>query len=212
MKPYFRPGSTVLFQGDSVTDCGQREDPERLGCGYPVRIARIYNALFPNDRVCFTNRAISGDRVRDLLRRYDDDFKAVKPDFVSILIGINDVWRRYDRDDPCSVARFTEEYTRLLTQLKADLPDAQIMLITPFLLDSDPNKLPMHEDLDEKLPVVRRLAEEFGCVLFDYEAELTETVRRGDFPQEALSADGVHPTDLGQSLLAVKWLQKLGIL
>ena len=211
MRQYFSPGSTVLFQGDSVTDCSRTSKGGGLGIGYPAKVAAIHHTLFPDSGVTFINRAVSGNRVRDLLARYEEDFVKVKPDFLSILIGINDTWRAFDHNDPCPLLRFAKEYRELLTKIKTDLPTTQLMLITPFVLHTDPAKALWHEDLDPKIACVKELAEDFDCILLDHAAVLQRVVEDSDYSEQALSADGVHPTDLGQSLLAVAYLEKLKI-
>lgn len=211
MRQYFRTDGIVLFQGDSITDCS-RTEKGGLGDGYPAKIAAIHQALFPNSGVTFINRAVSGNRVRDLLARYDEDFLGVAPDFLSILIGINDTWRAFDANDPCPLSRFRKEYTELLTRIKTDLPVTEIMLITPFLTHTDPAKMIWHEDLDAKINCVKELAEDFDCIFFDYDNFLNGLLADEIYTAPSLSADGVHPTDLGQSLLAVSYLHKLKIL
>ena len=122
MRQYFKHNAVVLFQGDSITDCGRTDRnnrPNAMGNGYPAKIQAIYQALFPAADVTFVNRAVSGNRVRDLLARYENDFLAVQPDYISILIGINDTWRGFDNGDPCPLARFRKEYTELLKKIKA---------------------------------------------------------------------------------------------
>ena len=85
MKEYFKPGATVLFQGDSITDAGRDyQNPADLGGGYPQKAAAIYQTLFPESGVRFVNRGVSGNRSADLLARYERDFKALQPDFISI--------------------------------------------------------------------------------------------------------------------------------
>ena len=215
MRQYFKHNAVVLFQGDSITDCGRTDSsnrPNAMGNGYPAKIQAIYQALFPAADVTFVNRAVSGNRVRDLLARYENDFLAVQPDFISILIGINDTWRGFDNGDPCPLARFRKEYTELLKKIKNDMPTAEVMLITPFLTHTDPNKIQWHGDLDPKIECVKALAEHFDCILFDYDSILRRLLADAVYTDPSLSADGVHPTDLGQSQLAVSYLQKLKIL
>ena len=108
MKTIFKAESTVLFQGDSITDWGRDggllmdmfpEGGGALGKGYAYRAAKIYELLFPNHPVKFINRGVSGDRCQNLLERYQKDILEVHPDYLSIMIGINDTWRRYDSND-----------------------------------------------------------------------------------------------------------------
>lgn len=93
MNQYFKSNTTVLFQGDSITEWGRSETP--IGTGYPSKVSSIFSALYPNANVTFVNRGVGCDRARNLLQRYEKDILNVKPDFVSILIGINDTWRRF---------------------------------------------------------------------------------------------------------------------
>lgn len=211
MRQYFKQGTTVLFQGDSVTDCGRTENGG-MGAGYPIKVSEIYNTLFPACEVKFINRAVSGNRVCDLLARYDKDFLQIKPDFLSILIGVNNTWRRYDSGLVSTKECFEKEYRELLTKIKKDMPNTKVMLITPFLLDTDPAKCGWHGDLDEKTEIIKQLSAEFGCMLFDYSKILQNIADSKQYSLAELSADGVHPTDLGQSLLAVEYLKFLEII
>ena len=96
-----RTGELVLFQGDSVTDCGRSRDNDALlGGGYAGMVASQFSAAHPEMNVRFLNRGISGNRSRDLVARWQDDCVALKPDWVYVMIGINDTWRRLDREDP----------------------------------------------------------------------------------------------------------------
>jgi lysophospholipase L1-like esterase len=203
----FLNGQTVLFQGDSITDCDRdRGDSFAMGDGYPARVAAAFRALLPDSGTVFFNRGVSGDRVRDLLARYETDFFALKPDVVSILIGINDVWRRYDGGDPTSPAAFERDYRALLTRLKRDLPRARIMLIEPFVLHALPDRQAWHEDLDPKIQIIRKLAQEFADFYLPTDGLLARCVAEGMRPEE-LAADGVHPTPTGHGILAQAWLR-----
>src|SRR5690606_15681946 len=118
----FQEGAVVLFQGDSITDCGRdRRSGDHLGWGYAMMAASWFSALYPERRVTFLNRGVSGDRTKDLVARWEEDCIALKPDWVSILIGINDTWRRYDSGDPTPLEEFERNYRRLLTEVKERL-------------------------------------------------------------------------------------------
>ena len=97
-----------------------------LGKGYAYRAAKIYELLFPHNPVNFVNRGVSGDRCQNLLERYQKDILEVKPDYLSIMIGINDTWRRYDSNDITSKEQFETNLTELLEKIKKDLPDTKL--------------------------------------------------------------------------------------
>ncbi|MCE5197342.1 MAG: SGNH/GDSL hydrolase family protein [Armatimonadota bacterium] len=198
----------VLFQGDSVTDCGwDRNDPNSLGAGYPLLVASWYQAMFPEDDVVFLNRGISGNRVCDLQGRWKEDCLDLNPSLVSILIGINDTWRRYDSNDPTSTEAYEAGYRDILTRTVETL-DSQIIMIEPFLLPSPEDKQVFREDLDPKINVVRKLAREFGATLIPMDGIFAQAaVKR---VSEFWSPDGVHPTMPGHALIAQSWLDAVG--
>lgn len=107
---------TVVFFGDSITDAGRRQDPERLGHGY----VRLLAGELTGTKVI--NAGIGGNRVVDLLARLDDDVLAHRPGLVSIMIGINDTWRRFDSNDPTSTEAYETGYRDLLTRITATGP------------------------------------------------------------------------------------------
>jgi lysophospholipase L1-like esterase len=211
MKTFLNEKTVVLFQGDSITDCGRvRSDGTNLGGGYPAVIASLWRNLFPGSGLKFLNRGVSGDRAKNLLERYDADFKALKPDLVSILIGINDTWRRYDSNDPTSAEQYEENYRTLLKRLKNDLPRAAIIIIEPFLLNSDPAKALWREDLDPKIQAARRLAKEFADIFIPMDGIFTRYAVEG-IREAEMSADGVHPAPRGHSIIAAEWLKAAGV-
>ncbi len=211
MKPFFAKGSTVLFYGDSITDVHRdREDFYGLGEGYPAKAAAIYNSLFPEQEVTFLNRGISGDTTAQLLQRYDTDVKALKPDYLSILIGINDTWRRYDSDRLTTTEQFEQNYRQLLSQVRRDLPGCKVLLMEPWLLSSDPSKEMWHGDFDPKQAVVNSLRTEGDFFLAT--SDLFDAERKAGVSDADISADGVHPTPFGHGVIALGWLRTLGII
>ncbi|HEY5230113.1 MAG TPA: SGNH/GDSL hydrolase family protein [Galbitalea sp.] len=191
----------VLFIGDSVTDCGRRDDaPDYLGDGY-VRL--IADQL--TDRQVI-NVGISGNRAIDLRDRWHIDVVQQKPDILSVYVGINDTWRRYDSNDPTSAASFEADYRACL----ADLGGAStLILVEPFVLPVTEEQEHWHEDLDEKRAVVARLAVEFGAGFVPLQLLLTTAAE--DHGAAALAQDGVHPTELGHRMIAVAWLEVAGL-
>ncbi|HEY8721317.1 SGNH/GDSL hydrolase family protein [Pengzhenrongella sp.] len=193
------PGSTILFTGDSVTDCGRREDADgHLGSGYVRAIAS--DARVGGARIL--NEGISGDRVVDLEPRWQVDVLDHRADLVSILVGINDTWRRYDENAETPVAQFEAGYRRLLDALAS--AGSRLVLIEPFLLPVSVAQRAWREDLDPKIDVVRRLAADYDAILVPADVELTR--QAAELGAAALADDGVHPTDLGHARLAELWL------
>ena len=185
----------LLFIGDSVTDCGRREDPEGLGFGY----VRVIAGALPDAEVI--NRGISGNRVPDLAARWQADLLDLAPDVLTILIGINDTWRRYDSNDPTSTEAYETGYRALLETVRG----VPLVLMEPFVLPIDEGQRAWHpQDLDAKIAVVHRLAEEFGATLVPLNARLTELAAAQS--PEAIADDGVHPTAHGHDLIAQEWL------
>jgi acyl-CoA thioesterase-1 len=210
MRVLISKGSTVLFQGDSITDCERnRADPQDLGKGFPMMAASWFWALYPEMDVRFVNRGIGGDRTKDLLQRWDGDCIALAPTVVSILIGINNTWRRYDQNDPTDPDRFEEEYRTLLEQTTAKL-DARLILCEPFLLPVSEAHVRWREDLDPKREVVRKLAAEFGYLFIPLDRVFQEACSRK--APAFWAPDGVHPSLAGHALIAQAWLMGVGAL
>ena len=194
---------TVLFIGDSVTDCGRRDDPDRgLGNGYVRLVDEAFVAGGTPANI--VNRGISGNRVRDLRARWEKDALALKPTLITVMIGINDTWRRYDENDPTSVEAFEADYRSLLEALPGR-DEMALVLMEPFLLPVTAGKEKWREDLDPKIAVVRALAAEFGAILVPTDEYLNDI----DVPLTEIAADGVHPTELGHQLLARLWLDTI---
>lgn len=192
------PGQTVLFTGDSVTDCGRRDDPEQLGWGYVRYLAG--SAALAGVRV--RNTGVGGDRVVNLENRWSEDVLALRPDVLSVLIGINDVWRRYDSNDPTSLERYHHGYRSLLEQA-ADA-GTRLVVLEPFVLPVTEEQIGWREDLNPKIETLHELAREFDAILVPTDRELTALATQTG--PSALAADGVHPTDLGHRAIADLWL------
>lgn len=205
MSPLIEDDAVVLFQGDSVTDVGRKRDEGGdLGGGYAMMAASWFQALYPEKRVSFLNRGISGNRSADLCERWQRDCLDLKPTWISILIGINDTWRRYDSNDPTSAQDFARSYRDILERTRA-ASDARLILCEPFVLPTPEDRVAWREDLDPKIDVVRRLAREFNALLVPFDGLYAQasTLRESAF----WAHDGVHPTLAGHALMAQAWLK-----
>lgn len=201
----FKKNRKILFQGDSITDSGRKRDnPDSLGAGYAKLAAAWLMALYPELDLQFINRGIGGNRTQDLVKRWDRDCIDLQPDWLSIMIGINNTWRRYDRDDPTPVERFEEEYRTILDRTKRETR-ARIVLIEPFVLPHPEDRKTWREDLDPKIEVVNRLADEFGALRIPLDKIFAEACRRREPAYWA--ADGVHPTLAGHAFIAQTWIR-----
>ena len=195
----------VLFQGDSITDAGwNRQDPASLGGGYAMMIGSWFSAMCPEKAVTFLNRGISGNRAKDLEARWQADCLDLKPTWVSVMIGINDTWRRYDSNDPTPVEAYEKSYRNILTLTKNKLK-ARLVLIEPFVLPAPEDRKQWRVDLDPRLHVVRTLAREFGAVLVPMDGIFAEAATRRE--PAFWAGDGVHPSLPGHALIAQAWLR-----
>jgi lysophospholipase L1-like esterase len=188
------PRRTGVFAGDWVTDCGRRTDPDGLGGGY---VRKVYDDLGER-RPTIVNAGISGHRAADLAARWSTDVLAHDPSLVSILIGINDTWRRYDENDPTTPESFEASYRSMLDALTCP-----VVLMEPFLLPVKDGQDAWREDLDPKLEVVRKLAVEYGAILVPTDVELTK--QAASVGAATLAGDGVHPSAAGHRALADLW-------
>ena len=127
----------------------------------------------------------------------------LKPDVISILIGINDCWRRYDRNDPTPAEKFEDDYRIILNRIKENL-NSRIILIEPFLLHYPEDRIQWREDLDPKISVVRKLAKEFNTYFIPMDEIFAQAAKAKEPAYWA--ADGVHPTLPGHALIAKSWL------
>ncbi len=189
----------ILFQGDSITDMGRdRSDIHNLGNGYPKFAAEYLENMYPDMDFEFVNLGISGNRTCDLVARLQSDFIDIQPDIVSILIGVNDTWRRFDRNDPTTTEQFEANYRKVLTEIK-EKTNAKIVILEAFLLDV-PEREEYREDLNEKIFVTRRLAREFADVYIPLDG-LYAAATLYEEPKY-WAADGVHPTEAGAEYIA----------
>ncbi len=188
---------TIVFIGDSVTDCDRLTIPP-YGNGY---VSLIASSDEINANVI--NVGTSGHRLVDLEKRWNEDVLENKPDILSIAIGVNDTWRRYDDNDVTEVIDFENRYRSLLTITRAEC-NSKFVLCEPFLLPVREEMNLWREDLDPKIDVVHRLAKEFGAHLVPFDSEFTK--RSAQSSMAELAEDGIHPTAAGHALMAKLWL------
>jgi lysophospholipase L1-like esterase len=188
----------VVFAGDSVTDCGWRDDHQQLGHGYVRRLAASDQLA----RCHVMNAGTGGDRLQDLEQRWDQDVLTLEPDVVSVMIGVNDTWRHFDSGEPSDISAFSRRYHKLLATLP---PVTRLILLEPFVVAVSDEQEKWRRDLDPQIDAVHLLAEEFGAVLVPLDGILNHLAQSTG--AASLAADGVHPTARGHQEIARAWLR-----
>ncbi|MBN2684319.1 MAG: SGNH/GDSL hydrolase family protein [Pontiellaceae bacterium] len=203
----FRENDLILFTGDSITDCFRdRADPESLGMGYVAMICGQLALRYPELNLRFRNTGIKAERTADLLKRWQHDCIDLRPNWVSLLVGINNVYYRYDRNDPTSLDQFEREYRELLRRT-VDETGVNLILCSPFLLPINDFVAGMHEDLEPKVEVMKSLVEEFDALWVDFSSTFDSAGQKTG--PHYWSADGVHPSIGGHALMAETWLRSV---
>ncbi|WP_138418848.1 SGNH/GDSL hydrolase family protein [Aquibacillus sediminis] len=195
----------IIFIGDSITDCVRKEDPEQIGYGY-VRLIR--DQLIIDDPLDFSeviNKGVGGDRVIDLANRWTGDVINLHPDYVSVSIGINDVWRQLDNPDMEQVYpdQFKKVYYDLLQQVKSET-GASLILMEPTIIEEDVHS-PGNQKLKDYVQIVRDLADQFDALLVPTHRVFGNFMSNPKHPK--LTVDGVHMNSLGNLLMAQTWLK-----
>jgi acyl-CoA thioesterase-1 len=198
---------TVLFQGNSITDAGRNPwEPQDLGTGYVMIVAQKFFTENPELNVTFLNRGISGNRIRDLRERWRRDCLDLKPEIVSIMIGVNDTLGALFWGEPISIEDFVKDYTYILSLTQKNL-NPQIVLMEPFILPFPEETKSLRYNLNSRIKVVRKLAEEFNTELIQLNSIFSAASK--EKKPEFWSTDGVHPTPAGHALIADSWLSKV---
>ena len=205
---------TLLFQGDSITDCSrQREEVENcrlafMGSGYAgLLAAKIYREQPEKDWHIY-NRGISGNRVVDLYARWKVDALNLKPDVLSILIGVNDTWHEYNRQNGVEVPRYEEFLRRLLSWSQEALPEVKLVLLEPFVLPFGAVGEDWPAEIALRAEVVRQAAADFGAAFVPLQEQFNELAKA--WGMDYWLRDGVHPTLAGHQMIAEQWMKHAG--
>lgn len=200
----------VLFQGDSITDSCRTDNvqdlryfgEENLGTGYPHMVAAVLAARYPALNVHYYNRAISGNRTIDLVNRWQQDCLDIAPDVLVLLVGINDIWRKFDANDPTSTEQFLKNYRYLLESAKAANPDMTIVIIEPCYYNTPcEHTTAFRTELLDKIEALRMLANTLGCYYIPLDGMLAAKCMTTPYTKW-LFEDGVHLTGMGHGLVA----------
>lgn len=198
----------ILFMGDSITDSARsRENAHLSGSGYATLVWAELGYTRPGEFE-FINRGIGGNCIVDLVARVKRDMINIAPDYMSILIGINDVWRELVDSNGVDERWFEIYYNHLIEQLTEALPNLKIMLLGPFVVHGDASDIYYDELRRGALQMeaaARRVAEKRGLIfipLFDKFEAATKLA-----PDSFWSSDGIHPTPAGHEIIKRAWLE-----
>ena len=200
----------ILFQGDSITDCGRSRDANvpaniGLGMGYPLLAAAHLLCARAEDGLKFFNRGIGGNRIVDLYARWKVDGLNLNPDVVSIMIGVNDTWHGFCINNGVEIPRFEQFYRMLLEWTVQARPGVKLVLCEPFVYAYGAVSLEWVPEINQRREIVRKMAEEFDTIFIPYQEIFDAALKRA--PAEYWLSDGVHPTYAGHQLIAEAWLK-----
>lgn len=204
----FQPGQRLVFIGDSITDAGRQREAAPYGNGY-VHLARAFLlARYPALGLNIINQGVSGNTVRDLDRRWEEDVIALQPDWLSVKIGINDVWRQVQgrRDQAVLLDEYAATYDRLLRRTREATP-ARLILMEPYVIEQE-RADPFRAIIDSYLPVIHRLATEFNAILIETQVAFDEALAAQ--PAAFWANDRVHPNMPGHAVIARAFLRGVG--
>ena len=204
---------TILFQGDSITDCGRSREVDTVyGEGYAALITAALGYEEPG-AYKFLNRGIGGNRIVDLYARIKCDFINLKPDVLSIMIGVNDVWHEAEIQNGADNDEFFNSYCMLIEEIKEALPEIKIMILEPFVLQGgatfDPEDPTVWERFNglvrENAAAAKRVAEKYDLPFIELQAGFDALTEKA--PASYWLADGVHPTAMGHCFIKDRWLE-----
>lgn len=207
---------TILFQGDSITDAGRdrnREenanDKNALGKGYVYSIATQLLAEKAGDGLKIYNRGNSGNKVYQLAERWDKDCLDLKPDILSILIGVNDIWHTLNGKYDGTVEKYENDYRALLQRTLRALPKVKLVICEPFVLRCGAVNDKWFPEFDQYRASAKKLSSEFNTLFIPFQSMFDDAVKIA--PPMHWAGDGVHPSMAGIYLMGQEWLNIAGV-
>lgn len=215
-----KKGATVLLQGDSITDAGRNKtnlepnNVEALGRGYAQLIGYHLLSKYPEKELRIFNRGISGNKVPDLDARWDRDCIELKPDVLSILIGVNDYWHTvaFGSQYKGTVESYGTGFEALLQRTREALPDTRLVVCEPFVVrEADGStRADWFPEFDQRRAKAKAAAASAGALYVEFQQMFDAAVAAG-YSAKELAGDAVHPTTPGHALMASRWLGDTGL-
>ena len=204
-----KAGQKIVMIGDSITDAGRREAEPPYGTGYMTLVRSFVNALHPELDLTWVNRGIGGDTVRHLAERWVGDVLDEQPDVLTVMIGINDVWRRFG-DSPLEAVPADEYQSSLVTLLRSvtETRETALYVGSPYMIEADGSD-PMRAAMDVYGGLAREVAEEVGATYIDVQAAFDRVLACSESADWA--HDRIHPNQPGHAVIALEFLRAFGI-
>ena len=203
---------TIVFIGDSITAAERHRQAYRpLGYGYVHFAGNFLLAGYPQLNLNIVNSGVNGDTLLDLKDRWERDCLAHRPNVLSVLIGINDVWRLAMQPDLAEAAARPDEYELTYDQLLARAKqqcNCRLVLMEPFMFRRDPRDQ-VFQSLMPYVEVARRLAARHDAVMVSLQREIDREI--AEVPPEKWSQDSVHPYLWAHAWIAQRWLEATGL-
>ena len=208
-------GNIILFQGDSITDAGRDRKDEAtpnsqsaLGLGYPLFATASVLANHPDEALNLYNRGISGNKVYQLAERWENDCLALKPNILSILIGVNDFWHTKTGGYKGTVETYATDYQKLISQTKNALPDVKIAILEPYIIHGGTALDNTWESgFAPYRNAAKKIATDNRLIFVPLQSVFNEALNHA--PAEYWGKDGVHPSMAGAQLIAQAWLKSV---
>ena len=208
-----KQGGVLVFQGDSITDAGRDKgkpepnDVKALGKGYAAMVAGGLLGQYPELELKVYNRGISGNKIPDLADRWQTDTIDLKPDVLSILVGVNDLWHQFAFGSKyqATIKDYEDGYRKLIERTQRDVPGVQIVICEAFTTRTSDHFKP----LEKYAAVCKQLAAEYNCPFVPFDS-LFESAKQAA-PAKFWLGDGIHPSIPGHALMADAWRAATGI-
>lgn len=208
----FENGDRIVFAGDSVTDMGSTNPVgeglfDNVGRSYVRVVENMLVSWYPELNIRVTNSGISGNTSRDLLERFDRDVVSLNPDWVSICIGINDVWRQFDCPAMPDTHVLPDEYKANMEKMILSVKDKVkgIFILTPYYME--PNREDkMRARMDEYVAICKELADKYNCIFVDFQKMYEDFCKIRH--SSCIAWDRVHPNQMGATLMAKEFFKK----
>lgn len=206
--------AVILFQGDSITDNNRKRDKtdannaEGLGVGYPHIAAASLLKQFPDKNLKIYNRGVAGDKVYQLAARWDADCLQLKPDILSILVGVNDFWHTLTNNYNGTIKTYRDDFTALLDRTRQQLPEVQLIIGEPYAVKGvravDEKWYPAFDDYRA---AAKEIAIKYDAAFIPYQSIYDEAQKTA--PGVYWTPDGVHPSLAGAAMMAEAWQKTL---